>query len=111
MAGEQKRKIRWVISLFLVMLYFSALPAQAKYGVGPVEPNFAAYYEPWEYAVEPNTISYELPLYINKLINYDHVNQHLNLDQVKELIGQNGFVIIEHDIEWYDPTRRVCQIK
>lgn len=29
---------------------------------GPVEPNFARYYEPWESEVEPNATSYELPL-------------------------------------------------
>jgi len=39
MAGVQKRKIRWAISLFLVMLYFSGLPAQAQYGGGSGEPN------------------------------------------------------------------------
>ena len=39
MAGEQKRKIRWAISLFLMMLYFSGLTAQAQYGGGSGEPN------------------------------------------------------------------------
>ncbi len=34
MVVVQKRKIRWVISLFLVMLYFSGLTAQAQYGGG-----------------------------------------------------------------------------
>ncbi len=34
MAAVQKRKIKWAISLFLVMLYFSGLPAQAQYGGG-----------------------------------------------------------------------------
>lgn len=34
MVVVQKRKIRWAISLFLVMLYFSGLPAQAQYGGG-----------------------------------------------------------------------------
>jgi len=31
-AVVQKRKIRWAISLFLLMLYFSGLPAEAQYG-------------------------------------------------------------------------------
>ena len=39
MAGVQKRKIQWAISLFLVMLYFSGLPAKAQYGGGTGEPN------------------------------------------------------------------------
>ena len=39
MAAVQKRKIRWAISPFLVMLYFSGLPAQAQYGGGSGEPN------------------------------------------------------------------------
>ena len=39
MVVVQKRKIRWAISLFLVMLYFSGLPAQAQYGGGTGEPN------------------------------------------------------------------------
>jgi len=34
MVGVQKRKIQWAISLFLVMLYFSGLPAYAQYGGG-----------------------------------------------------------------------------
>jgi hypothetical protein len=38
MAVVQKRKIRWVISLLLVMLYFSGLPAEAQYGGGTGEP-------------------------------------------------------------------------
>lgn len=38
MVGVQKPKIRWAISLFLV-LYFYALPAQAQYGGGTGEPN------------------------------------------------------------------------
>ncbi|MFB0553467.1 MAG: GLUG motif-containing protein [Phycisphaerae bacterium] len=39
MAGVQKRKIRWAISLLLVMLYFSGMIAQAQYGGGSGEPN------------------------------------------------------------------------
>ncbi len=39
MAGVQKRKIQWAISLFLVMLYFSGLTAQAQYSGGTGEPN------------------------------------------------------------------------
>ena len=34
MAAVKKRKIKWAISLFLVMLYFSGLPAKAQYGGG-----------------------------------------------------------------------------
>ncbi len=71
---------------------------------GPVEPNFAAYYQPWELHIEPNTVSYELPLDLGILTNYDQVNQWLNLDQAKDLIGQNGFVVIEHDFGWYGPS-------
>ncbi len=100
MTGVQKRKIQWAFSLFLVMLYFSALPALAQYGDGPIEPNFAAYYEPWKLHIEPNTVSYELPLELGVLTNYDHVNRYLDLDQVKDLISQNGFVVIEYDFGW-----------
>jgi len=39
MVGVQKRKIRWTISLLLVMLYFYGMPAQAQYGGGTGEPN------------------------------------------------------------------------
>ena len=39
MAALQKRKIQWVIYLFLIMLHFSALSAQAQYGGGTGEPN------------------------------------------------------------------------
>ncbi len=39
MVVVQKRKIQWVISLLLVMLYFSCLTAQAQYGGGTGEPN------------------------------------------------------------------------
>ena len=39
MAGVQKRKIQWAISLLLVMLCFSGLTAQAQYGGGSGEPN------------------------------------------------------------------------
>ncbi|MHC4243550.1 MAG: DUF3160 domain-containing protein, partial [Planctomycetota bacterium] len=102
MSGEKKLKIEGAIYLLLVMSYFFSLPAQAQNGDGPVEPNFAAYYEPWEFAFEPNTISYELPLNPNKIINYDRVNKNLNIDPVKELISQNGFVVIEHGYTNHD---------
>jgi len=39
MVELQKRKIRWAISLFLVMLYFSGLTAEAQYGGGTGDPN------------------------------------------------------------------------
>jgi hypothetical protein len=39
MAGASKRKIQWAISLLLMMLYFSVLPAQAQYGGGSGDPN------------------------------------------------------------------------
>jgi hypothetical protein len=38
MAGVQKPKIQWAISLFLVMVYFYGMLAQAQYG-GCGEPN------------------------------------------------------------------------
>ena len=101
MVGVQKRKIEGVICILLTMLWFSSLPVQAQNGSGPVEPNFAAYYERWEFAFEPNTISYELPLDPNIITNYDHVNKILDLDQAKELISQNGFFVIEHDFGFF----------
>jgi hypothetical protein len=101
MTGEQKQKKQWAISLLLVMLCFWGLPARAQNGGGPVEPNFAAYYESWEFAFEPNAISYELPLDPNILTNYDHVNKILGLDQALELISQNGFVVIEYDFGYF----------
>ncbi|MBN2312920.1 MAG: DUF3160 domain-containing protein [Sedimentisphaerales bacterium] len=72
---------------------------------GPVEPNFAAYYEPLELHIEPNVVSYELPLDMNLVTNFEKVNEKLSLDQVRDLISRNGFVVIEHDIASYDPTR------
>jgi len=39
MGEVKKRKIRWAISLLLIMLYFFGLPAQAQYGVGTGETN------------------------------------------------------------------------
>jgi len=63
---------------------------------GPIEPNFASYYEPWEFEVEPNIVSYELPLDPNRITNYGSMSGKLNLDPVKDLICQNGFVVIEH---------------
>lgn len=104
MIAARNSQILWAISLLITVCLVS-FSARAEYGEGPVEPNFAAYYEPWELRIEPNTVSYELPLDIGMLTNYDRVNQKLNLDQAKDLICQNGFVVIEHDIGWYDPCR------
>jgi hypothetical protein len=97
-------KNRWLLSLFLIMLCFSNLPAQAQNN-SPVEPNFAAYYEPWEFETEPNTISYELPLDPNKITNFDNMVEKLNLGTVTDNILQNGFVVIEHEYRWLDPSR------
>ena len=72
---------------------------------GPVEPNFAACYDPWESDVEPNAISYELPLDLTRLTNYDRVNQVLAIDPVRELLSRNGFVVIERDFGDDDPNR------
>jgi hypothetical protein len=87
--------MKTLFTILTVLMFVS--PALAQYEGGPVEPNFAAYYEPYELHIEPNTISYELPLDLALLTNYDRVNNNLNLDQVKDLIAQNGFVVIEHE--------------
>jgi len=104
MIAERNSQILSAIT-FLTVMYLVSFPAQAEYSGGPVEPNFAAYYEPWEPEVEPNTISYELPLDSNRITNYGSVDGELNLDPVKDLICQNGFVVIEGDFRWHDPTR------
>jgi len=72
---------------------------------GPIEPNFASYYEPWEFEVEPNIVSYELPLDPNRITNYGSMSGKLNLGPVKDLICQNGFVVIEHEFGYLDPSR------
>lgn len=72
---------------------------------GPIEPNFASYYEPWEFELEPNTVSYELPLDPNMITNFGSMSGKLNLGPVKDLICQNGFVVIEHDFGHFDPRR------
>ena len=82
-----------------------AMPADDPNARGPVEPNFAAYYEPFELQVEPNVISYELPLDPNLIVNYDRVDRYLGLDSVRDLILQNGFAIFEHDFGEEDPNR------
>lgn len=72
---------------------------------GPIEPNFASYYEPWEFELEPNTVSYELPLDPNMITNFGSMSGKMNLGPVKDLICQNGFVVIEHDFGHFDPRR------
>ncbi|MFC1635076.1 DUF3160 domain-containing protein [Planctomycetota bacterium] len=125
-------RVAFILALILAILYFAAagklihfdghviiLPITSQVWAnpmdvndpnsgtpqGPAEPNFTAYCDPWELHIEPNIVSYELPLDMNLLTNYDRVNEKLDLDQAKDLIQQNGFVIIEHDIGSYDPTR------
>jgi len=71
---------------------------------GPAEPNFAAYYEPWAFEVEPNIISYELPLDLSGLRNYADVDRILNLNEAGDLISQQGFAVIERAFE-DDPNR------
>jgi hypothetical protein len=39
MTAEQKRKIQWALFLFMLMLYFFGMPAQAQYGGGTGETN------------------------------------------------------------------------
>jgi len=52
MAGVQKPKIQWAISLLLVTLYFYGLPAQAQYGGGTGEPT-----DPYEIATAEDLIA------------------------------------------------------
>lgn len=66
---------------------------------GPTEPNFAAYYQPWQLRVGPNMVTYQLPLARGMLVNYDRVSQELDLDRATDLILSNGFAVIEHTFE------------
>ncbi|MHC4173427.1 MAG: GLUG motif-containing protein [Planctomycetota bacterium] len=52
MVGEHERKIQWAISLSLIMLYFSGLPAHAKYSGGTGEPN-----DPYQIATAADLIA------------------------------------------------------
>jgi len=90
---------RWfpaALALLVSGLLSAGAAADDPNAQGPEEPNFAAYYEPFGLGVEPNAISYELPLDLDLLTNYDRVNQALNLEPARDLLSQNGFVVIEH---------------
>ncbi len=88
-----------VVSVLLVSgtTWAAAMPGDDPNNPGPVEPNFARYYEPVAIQVEPNTVSYELPLDLDLVTNYDRVNQQLNLEPVREMLSRNGFVVIEYE--------------
>lgn len=83
--------------MVVVLAIAGATPGAEPNHSGPVEPNFARYYDPVALEVEPNVVSYQLPLNLNLLTNYDHVNQTFNLDAVTDMLRQNGFVVIEDD--------------
>ncbi|UCD50293.1 MAG: DUF3160 domain-containing protein [Phycisphaerales bacterium] len=90
----------WSAAAFVLlapgMVRVGAAAAGDPNAAGPVEPNFAAYYQPFELPIEPNAISYELPLDLSLVTNYDRVNQELNIEPARDLLSQNGFVVIEH---------------
>ncbi len=63
----------------------------------PPRPDFAHYYEPCEVKVEPNAPGYTLPLDIDAISNFAHVDGLIDLDSVTDLIRENGFAVIEPD--------------
>ena len=62
----------------------------------PMGLTFGQYFEPYEPNIEPNAPGYKLPLDINDIANYDGISRVIPLEQVSNLILQNGFAIVEH---------------
>ncbi len=64
---------------------------------GPAQPDFTRYYEPCQLEIEPDSPGYTLPLDINDIANFAEVDAIISLNDVRDLIGQNGFAIFEPD--------------
>jgi hypothetical protein len=95
------RFVAWGL-MVVVLAFAGVVPTSATPGAepdrqGPAEPNFAGYYDPVILDIEPNVVSYKLPLDLGLLTNYDRVNQVFSLDTAKDVLRQNGFAVIEED--------------
>jgi hypothetical protein len=73
--------------------------------IGYEAPSFLQYYQPYEVEIAPNAPGYGLPLNPSTLMNYDQVDQHLDLNAALPLLLQNGFAVLEHDFGFSDPNR------
>ncbi len=69
------------------------------------KPQMNKYYSPYNNLIEPNAPGYTLPIDLGTVGNYFDVNLCLNLANAALLLEQNGFAIIEHDFDRFDPNR------
>jgi hypothetical protein len=68
-------------------------------GQGP-KSAFALYYGSENISVEPSVASYDLPLELTAVSNFDEVNSKLKLNESQiDLLSSNGFVVIPHGQE------------
>ena len=113
----KRNKIIVLVGIWLVMVITLQITGQARANPmdvndpnsstpqGPFEPNFAAYYEPWELDLEPNAPGYTLPLDLGAVTNYIEMEAMFGLENVAALIERNGFAVIEYDFGLFDPNR------
>ena len=72
---------------------------------GPAKPSFTGYYEPDVSQIEPNAPGYALPLDVSHIYNGGWVCSALGLARVPDLVGANGFAVLEYDFGAEDPNR------
>jgi len=68
-----------------------------------VELTFGQYYEPYELNFEPNAPGYALPLDLNDIANFSHLNSEFPFGSGWDLVRQSGFVIWESALPLSDP--------
>jgi len=59
--------------------------------------SLAKYYVPFENTIEPNAPTYDLPLTVGDVANYEAMDTRFGLDDLENSLAQNGFAITEYD--------------
>ncbi len=59
------------------------------------------FYEPYELNIEPNALSYALPLDINDIVNFHEIIRVIDINSISNLIRQNGFAVLEPEAYSY----------
>ncbi len=83
-------KVRAVIIALIigVIVCFCIIKRQEKI-------TFSKYYESYQVDIEPDATSYQLPLDISDIVNFNDVGQVIDLNDISDLIRQNGFAVLE----------------
>jgi len=94
-----KARVRIISLVFCVSICIASLTDAAANEFPDL--TFGKYYEPYEPNIEPNAPGYALPLDLDDIVNFSLVSDY-KMDSISDLIRQNGFVVWQNGLPWWN---------